>query len=138
MHYAHLVQVADCVDHGKDDLTGLRLAVVALLDNSIEEFSARHQFHDETILVLVFVDFVQLDDVGVVGLRHSFKYLTQNQNLVFEGQLILRLHLLLFVNFDSIGQVTLLGEALLYDSESSLANRLLIDIVIVLDFVLLD
>lgn len=119
MYDSHLVEISHSVYHGKHDGACLPLSVMIFLDDSIKQLSPGHQFEHEAVLFLVLVDFVELDDVGVVDLRELESYLAHDDDFVFEGELILTLHSLLLVNFDGVGLVGGLVIALFHDTEAA-------------------
>lgn len=77
MDNSHFVEIAHSVDNWQYDLSCFCFRVVVLLYNPIEQLAACHEFEDQTVLILVLIDFVELNDVGMV-------YLTHDDDLIFE------------------------------------------------------
>lgn len=84
MDNSHFVEIAHSVDNWQHDLSCFCFRVVVLLYNPVEQLAAGHEFEDQTVLVLVLIDFVELDDVGVVYLGGRKRYLTHDDDFIFE------------------------------------------------------
>lgn len=65
MHHSHLVHEADGRHQALQQLAGLGLAKQLLPLNPLQQLAALEELHHQVGVVLVGVDLVQLDDVGV-------------------------------------------------------------------------
>ena len=104
--YAKLVEVLDATDDLLEELAGLHLLQLLLLDDVVEKFATTDELHDEEQLLGRLDDFEKLDDVGVsdhlenVDLSGDSQHVSLSRDLAllenFDCHLPQRAHLLFF------------------------------------------
>lgn len=118
-----LVAVCDRLEQLLQDLGRVLFSEVLSCDDFVEKLGALDEFLDEVNDGFVFVNFVQLDDVGV-------RQVLQDVDLVLETHAFLFVHLDLVEDFDGVHlPIALLG-GLFDDTEGALCQLVLVQIVL--------
>lgn len=87
MYYTTLVEIADGINDGTDDIPGFFLSIDLFFEYFLIEFPACEVFEDKVDIFFIWVEVVELDDVGVADIFHDV-------DLSFEEDLLLFVHFL--------------------------------------------
>lgn len=116
-----LMTVLDGFEQNDTNIASLLLVVVGLLDDAIEQLSSVHFLCNQIVVLLLFEDIKQANDVWVVQFL-------QYSNLIFERDFILLREFGLSNNLYSIRFSSFLARAFAYHTEST-GSKLLIKLV---------
>lgn len=125
MDDAELVAVDQGVKDGRNDVTSLCLRESLLLQDLIEQLTSLHKFHDQEEVLIILVDVVKLNNIGVVDLL-------QNVDFILKANFVFLRKFSLCDDFDCYAVSCRPRPALTYACEASLANHRL-NLVVRLD-----